>query len=172
VNGFYRFSKNTHVSNFMKICAFRTVFLSRGCTDGQTETNKHEEFFFIFIFIVAPCILKFHLLSHTNKCTNYNIYYLKSVLIIDIKQFHSSYMFRHITCHPQGTLKFLAKNTGKTICKTWTYIVWRVWQHIMCAVCATVPDRHSSTHCTHAHENSWYAATPFTKYMFMFYQWF
>jgi hypothetical protein len=37
------------------------------------------------IFIVAPCILKIHLLSHTNKCTNYIIYYLKSVLIIDIK---------------------------------------------------------------------------------------
>jgi hypothetical protein len=40
---------------------------------------------FIFIFIVAPSILKIHLLSHTNKCTNYIIYYLKSVLIIDIK---------------------------------------------------------------------------------------
>jgi hypothetical protein len=26
-----------------------------------------------------------HLLSHTNKCTNYIIYYLKTVLIIDIK---------------------------------------------------------------------------------------
>jgi hypothetical protein len=32
----------------------------------------------IFIFIVAPCILKIHLLSHTNKCTNYVICYLKS----------------------------------------------------------------------------------------------
>jgi hypothetical protein len=35
---------------------------------------------------------------------------------------------------------------------------------------------HSSTHWTHAHENSWYAATPFTQYMLMFYklfyQWF
>jgi hypothetical protein len=30
------------------------------------------------IFIVAPCILKIHL-SHTNKCTNYVIYYLISV---------------------------------------------------------------------------------------------
>jgi hypothetical protein len=40
--------------------------------------------------------LKIHLLSHTNKCTNYIIYYFKSVLIIDIKTlsyFHSSYMF-------------------------------------------------------------------------------
>jgi hypothetical protein len=74
-----------------------------------------------FIFIVAPCILQIHLLSHTNKCTNYIIYYLKSVLIIDIKtlsNFHGSYMFRHITCHPQGALMFLAKITGKTICKT------------------------------------------------------
>jgi hypothetical protein len=46
-----------------------------------------------------------HLLSHTNKCTNYIIYYLKSVLITDIKtlsHFHSSYVFLHITCHPQG----------------------------------------------------------------------
>jgi hypothetical protein len=93
-----------------------------------------------------------HLLSHTNKCTNCIICYLKSVLIIDIKTlsyFHSSYMFRHITRHPQGALMFLAKITGKTICKTWTYVVWRVWQH---------------------------AATPFTQYMFMFYklfyQWF
>jgi hypothetical protein len=64
----------------------------------------------------------FRLLSNTNKCTNYIICYLKSVLIIDIKTlsyFHSSYMFRHITCHPQGVLMFLAKITGKTICKTW-----------------------------------------------------
>jgi hypothetical protein len=56
-----------------------------------------------------------------HKCTNYLIYYLKSVLIIDIKTlsyFHSSYVFRHITCHPQGALMFLAKITGKTICKT------------------------------------------------------
>jgi hypothetical protein len=62
----------------------------------------------------------FHLLSHTNKCPNYVICYLKSVLIIDFKTlsyFHSSYMFRHITCHPQGALMFLAKITGKTICK-------------------------------------------------------
>jgi hypothetical protein len=62
-----------------------------------------------------------HLLSHTKKCTNYIIYYLKSVLIIGIKTlsyFHSSHMFRHITCHPQGALMFLAKITGKTICKT------------------------------------------------------
>jgi hypothetical protein len=28
---------------------------------------------------------RYYLLSHTNKCTNYIIYYLKSVLIIDIK---------------------------------------------------------------------------------------
>jgi hypothetical protein len=36
-------------------------------------------FIVFLIFIVAPCILKIHLLSHTNKCTNYVIYYLKSV---------------------------------------------------------------------------------------------
>jgi hypothetical protein len=40
------------------------------------------------IFIVAPCILKIRLLSHTNKCTNI-IYYLKSVLILDIKTLYS-----------------------------------------------------------------------------------
>jgi hypothetical protein len=127
----------------------------------------------------TQCDLILHLLSHTNKCTNYIIYYLKSVLITDIKTlsyFHSSSMFRHITCHPQGALMFLAKITGKAICKKWTYIVWRVWQHIMnsrvhaCSVCYCA-FRHSSTHC-----NSWYAATPFTQYMFMFYklfyQWF
>jgi hypothetical protein len=79
---------------------------------------KHYTF---IIFIVSACILKIHLLSHTNKCTNYIIHYLKSVLIIDIKtllHFHSSYMFPYITCHPQGALMFLAKITGKTICKT------------------------------------------------------
>jgi hypothetical protein len=62
-----------------------------------------------------------HLLSHTNRCTNYIIYYLKLVLIADIKtlsNIHSSYMFRNITCHPQGARMFLAKITGKTICKT------------------------------------------------------
>jgi hypothetical protein len=37
---------------------------------------------------------------------------------LTLKQFHSSYMFRHITCHPQGALMFLAEITGKTICKT------------------------------------------------------
>jgi hypothetical protein len=98
------------------------------------EFCNHSLNYMVNIFIVAPCILKIHLLSHTNKCTNHIIYYLKSILIIDIKTlsyFHSSYMFRHITCHPQGALMFLAKITGKTIRKTWTYIVWRVWQHIM-----------------------------------------
>jgi hypothetical protein len=33
----------------------------------------------VLIFIVAPCILKIHLLSHTNKCTDYVIYNLNSV---------------------------------------------------------------------------------------------
>jgi hypothetical protein len=53
-----------------------------------------------------------------------NIYCVKCVAayeIIDIKTlsyFHSSYMFRHITCHPQGALVFLAKITGKGICRT------------------------------------------------------
>jgi hypothetical protein len=41
---------------------------------GNTYKKLHY-----FIFIVAPCILKIHLLSHTNECTNYVIYYLKSV---------------------------------------------------------------------------------------------
>jgi hypothetical protein len=84
----------------------------------QYKTRKLHYGFF-FIFVVAPCILKIHLLSHTNKCTNYIIYYLKSGLITDIKtlsNFHSSYMFRHITCHPHGALTFLPKITAKTIC--------------------------------------------------------
>jgi hypothetical protein len=34
---------------------------------------------FFFIFIVAPSILKIHLLSPTNICTDYIIYYSKSV---------------------------------------------------------------------------------------------
>jgi hypothetical protein len=41
--------------------------------------NYKFVFLFFFIFIVAPCILKIHLLSHNNKYTNYVIYYLKSV---------------------------------------------------------------------------------------------
>jgi hypothetical protein len=68
----------------------------------------------------------YHLLSHTNKCTNYILYYLKSVLIIDVKKlsyFHSSYIFLHITCHPQGALMFLAKITGKQFVKH---------EHILC----------------------------------------
>jgi TRAP-type mannitol/chloroaromatic compound transport system permease small subunit len=87
----------------------------------MADVREMAEQFFFTIFIVAPCILKIHLLSHTNKCTNYIIYYLKSILIIGFKTlsyFHSSYMFRHITCHPQGALMFLAKITSKTICKT------------------------------------------------------
>jgi hypothetical protein len=38
-----------------------------------------------------------------------------------------------------------------------------------CSVCYCAI-RHSSTHCTHAHESSWYAATPFTQYMFIEYR--
>jgi hypothetical protein len=52
------------------------------------------------------------LVSHTNKCTNYIIYYLKSVTL---KHSHSSYMFRHIVCHPQGALMVLAKITCKNM---------------------------------------------------------
>jgi hypothetical protein len=67
------------------------------------------------IFIVAPCILKIHLVSHTNKCTNYIIYSLKIILkSFTLKHSHSSYMFRHIVCHPQGALMVLAKITYKT----------------------------------------------------------
>jgi hypothetical protein len=72
------------------------------------------------------------LLSHTNKCTDYIIYYLKSGLIIDIKTlsyFHSSYMFRHVTCHPQGALMFLAKITGKQFVKH---------EHILCEGCGSI----------------------------------
>jgi hypothetical protein len=41
--------------------------------------------FVAYFFYRCTCSFKIHLLSHTNKCTNYIIYYLKSVLIIDIK---------------------------------------------------------------------------------------
>jgi hypothetical protein len=40
---------------------------------------------FLFPKKKTKIYLKIHLLSHTNKCTNYIIYYLKSFLIIDIK---------------------------------------------------------------------------------------
>jgi hypothetical protein len=43
---------------------------------------------YTLIFIVAPCISKIQLSSHTNKCTSI-IYYLKSVLILDIKTLYS-----------------------------------------------------------------------------------
>jgi hypothetical protein len=71
-------------------------------------------------------------LSHTNKCTNYIIYCLKLVLITDIKtlsNFHSSYMFRHNTCHPQGALMFLAKITGKQFVKH---------EYILCEGCGSI----------------------------------
>jgi hypothetical protein len=60
------------------------------------------------------------------------MYYLKSVLITDIKAlsyFHSSYMFRHITSHPQGALMFLAKITGKQFVKN---------EHILCEGCGSI----------------------------------
>jgi hypothetical protein len=144
---------------------FRKLFILSGTTNHCCLVDNDYRRICIFLLLYALIILSViilspgwrrfffqtnwsvHLLSHTNKCTNYIIYYLKSVLIIDIKTlsyFHSSYMFRHITCHPQGALMFLAKITHKTIWKTWTYIVWRVWQHIMnsrvhaCRVCYCV----------------------------------
>jgi hypothetical protein len=46
------------------------------CETRVTLQIHHAAFF----FIVAPCISKIHLSSHTNKCTNI-IYYLKSGLI-------------------------------------------------------------------------------------------
>jgi hypothetical protein len=82
-------------------------------------SNQQKKYFFYFYRCTVH--LEINLLSHTNKCTNYIIYYLKSVLIIDIKTLpyiHSAHMFPHFTCHPQGALMFLAKITGKTICKT------------------------------------------------------
>jgi hypothetical protein len=46
---------------------------------GIKFKEETSELIFLDIFIVAPCILKIHLVTHTNKCTNYIIYYLKSV---------------------------------------------------------------------------------------------
>jgi hypothetical protein len=49
-------------------------------TNRRLETDKRwQNDFLFFIFIVASCILNIHLLSRTNKCTNYITYYLKSV---------------------------------------------------------------------------------------------
>jgi hypothetical protein len=125
----FRISPVTHTIVFF--CLFRRALKSLRSAMHDTrvfiptqlqiiglEYTLSNNFFHFFIFIVAPCILKIHLLSHTNKCTNHIIYYFKSVLIIDIKiisYFHSSYMFRHIICHHQGALMSLAKITGKTI---------------------------------------------------------
>jgi hypothetical protein len=117
-----RFSYTTFFGNCtcFRLCVRR----GRDMRGFLIRLTRLKVFLFLsfFIFIVAPWILKIHLLSHTNKCTNYIIYYLKSVLIIDIKTLsytHSSYVFRHITCHPQGALMFVAKITGKTVFKTW-----------------------------------------------------
>jgi hypothetical protein len=44
------------------------------------------------IFIVAPCILQFHWVLHTNKCTNCILYI--SLKLYTLKHFHCSYMFR------------------------------------------------------------------------------
>jgi hypothetical protein len=46
---------------------------------ATSQTKQSHSLYFFFIFIVAPCILKIHLVSHTNKCTNYVIHYLKAV---------------------------------------------------------------------------------------------
>jgi hypothetical protein len=51
------------------------------------RTDEHEVFM-RFFFIVEPCISKIHLSSHTKKCTSI-IYYLKSVLILDIQTLYS-----------------------------------------------------------------------------------
>jgi hypothetical protein len=101
-----------------KICTWtRKIIL----WSGSQPWPFHQRMVAMYI-IILPRDRSMYLLSHTNKCTNYITFYLKSVLIIDMKilsYFHSYYMFRHITCHPQGALMFLAKITGKTICKTW-----------------------------------------------------
>jgi hypothetical protein len=46
----------------------------------------------IIIFIVAPCILKFHWVLHTNKWTNCILYI--SLKLFTLKHFHCSYMFQ------------------------------------------------------------------------------
>ena len=65
------------------------------------------------LFIAAPCILKNHLISHTNGCTS--ISYIKiSLKPFTLKHSYCSDMFRqHISCHPQGALMVLAKITIK-----------------------------------------------------------
>jgi hypothetical protein len=69
-----------------------------------TEVTYIYIYIYIYIFasshhldFILKCMEAFpiqrtqqsYLLSHTNKCTNYIIYYLKSVLVIDIKHFHT-----------------------------------------------------------------------------------
>jgi hypothetical protein len=51
-------------------------------------------------------------------CVNGVAAFKIGVKSLTLKHFHSSYMFRHITRHPQGSLIFLAKITFKTTCKT------------------------------------------------------
>ena len=45
----------------------------------QSFQNAPNTVLIIFIFILAPCISKIHLVSHTNKCT--------SISYINLKQF-------------------------------------------------------------------------------------
>jgi hypothetical protein len=124
--------QNIITTSQLSFILYYYIILIRNMFRRRTKSHHHAKWDYQS-YVITSIILTLRLLSHTNKCTNYIIYYSKSVLIIDIKTlpyFHNSYMFRHITFHPQGALMFLAKITGKTICKTWTYIVWRVWQHI------------------------------------------
>jgi hypothetical protein len=54
-------------------------------------------------------------------------------------------MFRHNTCHHQGALVFLAKITGKIICKTPVYCVLGVAAYHE-FLCANTERKHTRTH--------------------------
>jgi hypothetical protein len=101
----------------------------------KCHIRLHVQYCIVFI-IVAPCISKIHLSSHTNKCTNI-IYYLKSVLILDIKTLYSLIAPTRFntTRHHQGALVFLARITGKIICKTRVYCALGVaaYHEFLCA---------------------------------------
>jgi hypothetical protein len=64
------------------ICKLYTKLKYKLLTSNTLHKNTTHKLYsagFFFIFILAPYILKIHLVSHTNKCINYILYYLKSV---------------------------------------------------------------------------------------------
>jgi hypothetical protein len=110
--------------------------------------------------IVTVCSIRyltnniFHLVSYTNKCTDYHTLFKISLKSFTLKHSHSFYMFWHIVlksftlkhshsfymfwyivCQPRGALFVLAKIT----CKTWTLHSVKgvaAYHEFACAVCS------------------------------------